>query len=175
MSMPDEILNLPSNCGVFALWCVVRQYGLDISPTQLIELSKHDAEDGTFTIGLAVALYKLGFDISFYTDIDPHQHVKEQDAYFEAEQLAIPILPALSYQAIQYEIENNQALVIVFYDDLDGVGNHSLVYSIEEDEICFFDSLEPMPRQVFEQQRRAEGICQQAIVIHCYHTVERLS
>ncbi|NNP72833.1 peptidase C39 [Acinetobacter defluvii] len=175
MSMPDEILNLPLNCGVFALWCVIRQYGLDISPAQLIELSKHDAEEGTFTIGLAVALYKLGFDLTFYTDIDLNQHLKEQDAYFEAGQLAIPILPALSYPAIQYEIENNQALVIVFYDDLEGVGNHSLVYSIEEDEICFFDSLEPMSRQVFERQRRAEGICQQAIVIHCYHTVGQLS
>lgn len=174
MSMPDEILNLPSNCGVFALWCVIRQYMLDVQPTQLIELSRHDTEDGTFSIGLAVALYKLGFEVSFYTDDDPNQHVKEKIAYAEAEQLGIPILPALSYQNIQNEMEDNQALVIVFYDDLDGMGNHSLVYSIEDKEICFFDSLEPMSREVFEQQRQVEGICQQVIVIHCYHAVESL-
>lgn len=175
MSMPDEILNLPSNCGVFALWCVVRQYGLDIQPLQLIELSRHDAEDGTFSIGLVVALYKMGFEVSFYSDPDPDQHVKEQVAYFEAEQLGIAVLPALSYESIQHEIEENQALVIVFYDDLEGVGNHSLVYSIDEDEICFFDSLDAMPRDVFEKQRLAEGICQQAIVIHCYQAATPLS
>jgi hypothetical protein len=36
-------------------------------------------------------------------------------------------------------------MVIVSYDTLDGVGNQSLVYSMDEQEICFFDSFDPMP------------------------------
>ena len=173
--MPEEILNLPYNCGVFALWCVIRQYGLDIQPNQIIELSQYNSEDGTFGIALAVALYQLGFEVSFYTDPDPDQHATETLTYVEAEQLGISILQPLSYDHIRHEIEENQALAIVFYDDLDGVGNHSLVYSIEEDEICFFDSLEPMSREVFEQQRQAKGICRQSILVHCYHAPLHLS
>ena len=53
----------------------------------------------------------------------------------------------------------------MYYDTLDVVGNHSLVYSIDEQEICFFDSFDAMPASVFEQQRKAEGICRQAIII----------
>jgi len=36
---------------------------------------------------------------------------------------------------------------------------------MDEREVCFFDSFEPMPAKVFEQQRHAEGICRQALVI----------
>lgn len=175
MSMPDEILNLPYNCGVFALWCVIRQYGLDVQPQKIIELSKYNAEDGTFGIALTIALYKLGFEVSFCTDPDPDQHPIERLAYTEAEQLGIAITSPLSYENIQQEIDENQALVIVFYDDLEDVGNHSLVYSIDENEICFFDSLDAMPRDVFEQQRQAKGICRQSILIHCYQAPTYLS
>ncbi|MFX8817131.1 peptidase C39, partial [Acinetobacter baumannii] len=52
-----------------------------------------------------------------------------------------------------------------YYDTLDGVGNQSLVYSIDQNEICFFDSFEPMSATVFENQRNVEGICRQAIII----------
>lgn len=55
--------------------------------------------------------------------------------------------------------------MIVYYDTLQGIGNHSLVYSINAQEICFFDSFDAMSATVFEQQRQAEGICLQAIVI----------
>jgi len=41
-----------------------------------------------------------------------------------------------------------------------------LVYSINDQEICFYDNFDAMPKAVFEQQRLAEGICQQAIVIY---------
>lgn len=65
--------------------------------------------------------------------------------------------------------------VIVFYDTLEGVGNHSLIYEINEKEISFFDSFDAMPREIFEQQRRVEGICQQVIVIDDRNFVMRHS
>ncbi len=55
--------------------------------------------------------------------------------------------------------------VIVYYDTLEGVGNHSLIYGIDDEQIEFFDSFEAMPKLVFEQQRQVEGICRQAILI----------
>ena len=54
--------------------------------------------------------------------------------------------------------------VIVYYDTLEEVGNHSLVYDVNTDEICFFDILMQCLLQFFEQQRR-DGICRQVIVV----------
>ncbi|AZC07164.1 hypothetical protein DKE48_005815 [Acinetobacter nosocomialis] len=57
-------------------------------------------------------------------------------SYKEAKVLKIPIGSALSYQDIQAAIHNGK-MMIVYYDTLDGVGNQSLVYSIDQNEICF--------------------------------------
>ena len=73
-------------------------------------------------------------------------------------------MAAIGYQQIQ-QVFNENKFVIVYYDTLEGVGNHSLLYSINDTEICFFDSFESMPAAVFEQQRQQEGICRQVIVV----------
>ncbi|HAB72323.1 MAG TPA: peptidase C39, partial [Acinetobacter nosocomialis] len=95
---------------------------------------------------------------------DPNISPSERMSYKEAKVLKIPIGSALSYQDIQAAIHNGK-MMIVYYDTLDGVGNQSLVYSIDQNEICFFDSFEPMSATVFENQRNVEGICRQAIII----------
>ena len=168
LDIPDSLLNLEANCGVFAVWMVLQHHGTQIDMNELIKLCRHNHEDGTFTIALAVALKKIGFDVSFHTDQDPNIDKTERQSYTEAKALRIPIQPALSYAEIQAEIEGGK-MVIVYYDTLDEVGNQSLVYSIDEQEICFFDNFDPMPMLVFEQQRRADGICRQAIVIDDRH------
>ena len=146
------------------MWMVLQHYGVNMDIERLAQACRHDAEDGAFGIGLAVALKKIGFSVTFHTDDDPHMHEKELPCYAEAQQLSIPVLPALSYQGLRDAVDMGR-FVIVFYDTLQGVGNHSLIYAMNEREVCFFDSFEPMPAKVFEQQRNAEGICRQALVI----------
>ena len=53
----------------------------------------------------------------------------------------------------------------MYYDTPEGEGHHSLVYSINSQEICFFDNFTTLSARTFEKRRRAEGICRQAIVI----------
>ncbi|MCU7696229.1 cysteine peptidase family C39 domain-containing protein [Acinetobacter sp. AYS6] len=163
VNIPQALANLEANCGVFAVWMVLRHHGVQINIDELIQVCRYD-EDGTYSIALAVALKKLGFDVSFHSDKDPNISSSERMSYKEASVLKIPMGPALSYQDIQAEIQNGK-MVIVYYDTLAGVGNQSLVYSIDEKNICFFDSFEPMSASVFEKQRQVEGICRQAIVI----------
>lgn len=146
------------------MWMVLQHYGVNMDIERLAQACRHDAEDGTFGIGLAVALEKFGFSVMFHTDDDPHMHEKELPCYAEAQNLSIPVLPALSYQGLRDAVDIG-CFVIVFYDTLQGVGNHSLIYAMDEREVCFFDSFDPMPAKVFEQQRHAEGICRQALVI----------
>lgn len=162
LEIPDSLQNLEANCGVFAVWMVLQHHGVQIDVAELIKVCRHD-EGGTYTIALAVAVKKLGFEVSFHSDEDPNISPSERMSYKEAKVLKIPTGPALSYQDIQAEIQNGK-MVIVYYDTLAGVGNQSLVYSIDEN-ICFFDSFEPMSAAVFEKQRQVEGICRQAIVI----------
>jgi hypothetical protein len=164
LEIPDSLLNLEANCGVFAVWMLLQHHGAHVDMNELIKLCRHDRQDGTFTIALAVALKKIGFKVSFHTDPDPNIDRTERQSYAEAKALCIPIESALSYAQIQTAIENGK-MAIVYYDTLDEVGNQSLVYSIDDREICFFDNFEPMPALVFEQQRKAEGICRQAIII----------
>lgn len=164
LEIPDSLLNLEANCGVFAVWMLLQHHGTHVDMNELIQLCRHDRQDGTFTIALAVALKKIGFKVSFHTDPDPNIDRTERQSYAEAKALRIPIQPALSYTQIQAAIQNGK-MVIVYYDTLDEVGNQSLVYSIDDHEICFFDNFEPMPALVFEQQRQAEGICRQVIII----------
>jgi len=164
LEIPDSLLNLEANCGVFAVWMLLQHHGAHVDMNELIKLCRHDHQDGTFTIALAVALKKIGFKVSFHTDPDPNIDRTERQSYAEAKALHIPIESALSYAQIQAAIENGK-MAIVYYDTLDEVGSQSLVYSIDDREICFFDNFEPMPALVFEQQRKAEGICRQVIII----------
>ncbi len=163
VNIPQALANLEANCGVFAVWMVLRHHGVQINIDELIQVCRYD-ENGTYTIALVVALKKFGFDVSFHSDKDPNISSSERMSYKEAKVLKIPMGPALSYQGIQAEIQNGK-MVIVYYDTLAGVGNQSLIYSIDSNEICFFDSFEPMSAAVFEMQRQVEGICRQAIVI----------
>ncbi|WP_336002205.1 cysteine peptidase family C39 domain-containing protein [Acinetobacter pittii] len=163
LNIPESLASLESNCGVFAVWMVLQHHAVQIDVAELIKVCRHD-KGGTYTIALAVALKKLGFEVSFHSDEDPNISLSERMSYKEAKVLKIPTGPALSYQEIQTAIENGK-MVIVYYDSLAGVGNQSLIYSIDSNEICFFDSFEPMSAAVFEKQRQVEGICRQAIVI----------
>ena len=164
LNIPESLMNLEANGGIYAVWMMLQHLGIDADIEQLIDVCGYEEEHGTATIGLAVGLKKFGFNVQFYTDEDPNLQEQEKLSYAEAEQLKLPVLPAIHYQQIQHEFEQNK-FVIVYYDTLKEVGNHSLVYSIDEQEICFFDSFEPMSASVFEQQRQAEGICRQVIVI----------
>ncbi|MBJ8439418.1 cysteine peptidase family C39 domain-containing protein [Acinetobacter junii] len=164
LDIPDPLLQLEANCGVFAVWLILKQYQANIDIAELIQLCRHDYNEGTFTIALAVALKKLGFEVSFYTAPDPDIDEIEKQIYLEAKQLQIPIRPALTYEMIQQAYEDGK-FVIVFYDTLDGAGNQSLIYSIDEQEISFCDHFEVMSKAVFEQQYQADEICQQAIVV----------
>ena len=143
LNIPEPLLQLEANCGVFAIWLILKQYQTHIDIADLIQ---------------------LGFDVSLYTDPDPNIDEKEKQSYLDAQGLQIPIQAALTYSEIQQAFENGH-FVIVFYDTLHGVGNQSLIYSIDEQEISFCDHFEEMSKTVFEQQRQADGICRQVIVV----------
>ncbi|OFW46513.1 MAG: peptidase C39 [Acinetobacter sp. GWC1_38_13] len=144
LDIPDPLLQLEANCGVFAVWLILKQYQSNIDIAELIQLCRHDYNEGTFP--------------------DPDIDEIEKKIYLEAKQLQILIRPALTYEKIQQAYEDGK-FVIVFYDTLDGAGNQSLIYSIDEQEISFCDHFEVMSKAVFEQQYQADEICQQAIVV----------
>jgi len=174
LKIPQALLDLEANGGIFAVWMVLQHYSIPVDIQQLVKLCQYDVEDGTFGIGLAIGLKKLGFDVSFSTDEDSNMHEKEILQYAEAEKLNIPIYSVLDYKEIQSARAQGK-FIIVYYDTLEGIGNHSLIYSIDHDEICFFDHFDAMPRAVFERQRQAEGICQQVIIIGDYQSPLRFS
>lgn len=165
VELPEDLQNLDANSGIYAIWMIFHHYGIDLHIPDLVQLTLHDPEMGTSTIALAVALKTLGLDVAFYTEHDNDKQLVEVEFYQQARKLMIPVVEKpLSYEQIQ-EYVGAGNFVIVFYDTLDGVGNHSLIYEINDKEISFFDSFEVMNKEIFEQQRRAEGICQQTIVI----------
>lgn len=174
VDIPQDLAELPANGGLYAIWMVFHHYGIDLETQDLVQLCRHNADEGTYGIALAVGLKRLGLDVEFSTDYDPDPQPTETLFYAEAEQLNITVKAALSYEEIQAAVEQGR-FVIVYYDTLEGVGSHSLVYSIDEEEICFFDSFEPMSKAVFMAQRQQEGICQQAIVIDDRNFVMRYS
>lgn len=164
IEIPEQLQNMPANCGIYAVWMLLQHCDIELDLQDLANVCGYDEENGTFSIGLAVGLKKMGFQVSFFTAEDPHKDPKELPSYAEAKRLQIPILSPLSYAELQLAVEQDH-WVIVYYDMLDGVGNHSLIYDINDQEISFFDHFEVMTPEVFEQQRQAEGICQQAILI----------
>ncbi|QER39546.1 peptidase C39 [Acinetobacter suaedae] len=164
LNIPKPLLQLEANCGVFAVWLIVKQYDTHVDIADLIRLCRHDQQEGTFTIALAVALKKLGFEVSFYTDPDPNIDENEKQSYLDAERLNIPIKAALSYLDIQQAFDLGK-FIIVFYDTLQGIGNQSLIYSIDEQEISFCDHFDVMTKIEFEQQRQADGVCRQVVVV----------
>lgn len=172
--IPQSLAELEANGGIFAIWKLFQHYGVDLIIEDLVQLCRHSPDEGTYGIALAVALKKLGLDVTFYTEHDPDPQTTELYFYREASKLNIPVEGVLSYQGICQAIQQGQ-FVIVYYDTLDGIGNHSLVYDADETEISFFDSFDAMPAAVFEHQRQQEGICQQVIVIDDRNFVMRES
>lgn len=164
LNIPKALQQLEANCGVFAVWMLLQHHGFSIHLQELIHLCKHDPDHGTYTIDLAIALKKLGFEVNFCTDPDPYVDEDEAQSYMDAAALDIPVLDAVSFDEILNAIASGK-MAIVFYDTEDGAGNQSLVYSIESDEICFFDHFEVFSKQDFETLRSAEGICRQVILI----------
>ena len=165
IEIPEDLQNLEANSGIFSIWMIFHHYGIDLHIPDLVQLCRHDPEMGTSTIALAVALRTLGLDVTFFSEYDADKQPVELEFYQQAEKLKIPVEQrVISYAEIQQQVEAGR-FVIVFYDTLEGVGNHSLIYTMNEHEISFFDSFDAMPADVFEQQRQAEGICQQVIVI----------
>ncbi|TXJ08459.1 MAG: peptidase C39 [Acinetobacter sp.] len=164
LNLPESLLNLNANGGVFAVWLILRHYRIHMDVADIAKICRHDHEEGTFTIALAVALKKLGFEVAFYTDVDPNVSDQEQLSYSDAKVLNIPMAAALSYPQIQQAVDAGK-FVIVFYDSLQGVGHQSLIYAIDHQHISFCDNFEPMSKTIFEQQRQAEGICRQVIVV----------
>ncbi|MGE8654070.1 MAG: peptidase C39 [Acinetobacter gandensis] len=164
IDIPEDLQNLEANGGIYAIWMIFHHYGVDLDITDLVQLCRYNNQDGTFGIALAVGLKKLGLDVDFFTEHDPEQHQTEIECYLEANELNIPVNGVLGYQEIQQLVEAGR-FVIVYYDTLEGVGNHSLIYSMDEHEICFFDSFDAMSAGLFQQQREQPGICQQVIVI----------
>ncbi|NWK74329.1 peptidase C39 [Acinetobacter cumulans] len=163
LKIPEALLKLKSNSGVYAVWMVLQHYGIQADIQRLVKITGYDGE-GAFSIGLALALQKLGCKTSFHTAPDPDKQPKEIEYYQEAKQLNIPIQAALSYEQIKEKIDQGY-FVIVYYDTVEGVGHHSLVYSMNSREICFFDNFTTLSARTFEKRRKAEGICRQAIVI----------
>jgi len=175
VEIPEDLQNLEANSGIFVIWMIFHHYGIDLNIPDLTQLCQHDPEMGSSSIALAVALKTLGLDVNFCTEHDADKQPIEVDFYQQAHRLNIPVIEQpLSYAEIQENVEAGR-FVIVFYDTLEGVGNHSLIYEIDENEISFFDSFESMPKEVFEQQRRVDGICQQVIVIDDRNFVMRHS
>lgn len=165
VEIPEDLQNLEANSGIFSIWMIFHHYGIDLHIPDLVQLCRHNPEMGASTIALAVALQTLGLDVAFFSEYDADKQPVELDFYQQAQTLKIPVEErVISYTEVQQQVEAGR-FVIVFYDTLEGVGNHSLIYAIDEHEISFFDSFDAMPADVFEQQRQAEGICQQVIVI----------
>ncbi len=165
VEIPEDLQNLEANSGIFSIWMIFHHYGIDLHIPDLVQLCRHNPEMGDSTIGFAVALQTLGLDVAFFSEYDADKQPVELDFYQQAQTLKIPVEErVISYTEVQQQVEAGR-FVIVFYDTLEGVGNHSLIYAIDEHEISFFDSFDAMPADVFEQQRQAEGICQQVIVI----------
>lgn len=174
IEIPNELQELEANSGVYAIWMLFNHYGVDLDISDLALLCEHDTEYGASSIALTVALKTLGLEVELYTDHDPDIQAKELKFYRKAADLKIPVHEqAISYEEIQHHFDNGR-FIIVFYDDLEGFGNHSLVYSMDEQEICFFDSFDAMSKTVFEQQRKIEGICQQVIIINDENFVQRV-
>lgn len=164
MDIPEQLQDLPANGGIYAVWMVFQHYGVDLDVDDLVRLCRHNEEEGTSTISLAVALKQLGLKVSFHTDVDPDLQPTEQCFYQKATEMNIAIEPAIDYAQIFQAVEQGK-FVIAYYDTLEGVGNHSLIYSADLEEVCFFDTFDAMPVAVFEQQRQVEGICRQVIII----------
>ncbi|HAV57949.1 MAG TPA: peptidase C39, partial [Acinetobacter junii] len=48
LDIPDPLLQLEANCGVFAVWLILKQYQSNIDIAELIQLCRHDYNEGTF-------------------------------------------------------------------------------------------------------------------------------
>lgn len=164
-NLPGSIESLRSNCGVASVWLVCHQAKLAVEHEALIQLCGHNAEVGTFTITLAVALYELGFSVSFHSDADPCIQDVEHLYYKRAKINGIPLKPAQSISDIKVALAEGKK-VIALFDTAEGEGHFSPIQSVNPHEILFEYSNEPtLSHDEFEARRRVNGICRQTIVV----------
>ncbi len=124
IKIPRELETLDGHCGPLSLWLVLNSFGRHISPFEIIKESKYTKKYGTFTISLAVALKRWGFNVDFYSDLDANPKPIELKSYKEAERLGIQVHLSLSIEGLLEEIHNGKK-VIVYYNTREDQGHYS--------------------------------------------------
>ena len=163
--IPFKLLNLDGGCGVVSAWMALHNFKKKVPLQKLIRMCDYSSDYGTYTICIAVALKELGLDVSFHTDEDNDKTAVELKAYRRARDLLIPVLPAFSVIDLHNALDANK-YVIVLYDTPESVGHFSPVSAIDEGAIKLAYADEPiLPISEFNASWRAEGICQQSIIV----------
>ncbi len=124
IKIPRELEILDGHCGPLSLWLVLNSFGRHISHSEIIKQSKYTRKYGTFAISLAVALNRWGFNVDFYSDLDPSPRPIENKSYKEAKRLGIQVKPSLPIEGLLEEIHNGKK-VIVYYNTPENQGHYS--------------------------------------------------
>ena len=160
---PEELKAIEGSCGPIAAWQVLRYFGREVIPGQLLADCRFDAVVGVYAIGLAVALAQRELRVHFYTDTDPAPSVVEQLLYADARKLGVTMHRGVSLEVLDEAICQEDGAGIILYETPQeahftpflGLYNGELIMPNEGDALTI---------EAIEMRRAAAGILRQAIV-----------
>jgi hypothetical protein len=161
---PLALFALEGNCGLMSVWLLLRHFHRRTSSERIIRLCRYSRRQGTFTIGLAIALREHGLRVTFHTDKDPAPMPIERRLYKTASKLGIVVEDALKVSEILDRVRCGEVAIVSFDTD-DGDGHFSPLIGAKGRRLVLpYTENGIMDVEEFESRWTAPAICRQCIL-----------
>lgn len=163
---PLLLLALEGNCGPLSAWMVLKYFRKRVSSKDLLAACHYTRLNGTYTIGLAVALRGYGLDVSFYSELDQSQSSVERSLYKKAIRNGVNFRQAITIDNLLRKI-NEDYISIVYFEASRGIGHFSpLIGNRNRSLLLTYTENGKMNIKKFKRKWNAAGYCRQCILIH---------
>ena len=161
LRFPERLRYGDDVCGPRAAWLVLRQFGIRTTVRRLLRLADYTYENGTYAIGLAVALHELGLAVVFQTDPDPSQAPREPALYARATQLGILIGRPFRTQTLIRHARAGRPSIVLYAREKDA--HFAVVRGNDRRRVLLSDSWMDIHR--LDQRRASPGCLRQTILV----------
>lgn len=165
---PDTLRSITANCGPISAWQVLKFFGKNVSPDELLQSCRFDPVVGVYAIGLAVALADIGLTVTFYSDPDPDPSLVEREFYSQARRLALDLRPGAGLpdlDAAMASALHERGVGIILYETEGEDAHFTPFLGLCDDEIVAPNEGDGLLIDDVELRRAAKGILRQALII----------
>lgn len=162
---PSSLLCLSGNCGPLSVWLLLRHFHVRVSTKDLLKQCRYTKRNGSFTVGLAIALHHYGLCVDFLSDPDPFLSKSERKLYAVAREKGLDVHPAVDVQSLLCRISDS-TIAIVYFKSSSSAGHFSPAIGSDDRNVYLpYTEDGAMTISDFNIAWSADGFCRQCVLV----------